>query len=222
MEFSIGSSLRYGWEAFKSRPWIFVGTTVLLGILYVATETVASGLNALSSGNAENPSLLGSVFSWLASTLISMGATAFYLTAHDNPQSAEVSQLWHPQPFWYFLGTSILVSLAVILGFILLIVPGIIVALMLMFATILVIDRGLPPFAALKESRRITTGYKWQLLGLTLVLLLVNLAGLFALVVGLLVTVPVTVLAFLNAYRVLSARAGESASVPARTRDASI
>jgi uncharacterized membrane protein len=56
----------------------------------------------------------------------------------------------------------------------------------------------------MKESHRITRGHKWNLLGLLLMFFLVNLLGVLAFVVGLLVTVPVTVLAFAHAYRVLA------------------
>jgi uncharacterized membrane protein len=217
MELSIGSLVRFGWETFKSRPWIFVGTTALLGLLLGIAGSISSGLDATFSGSVEEPSLPGTIFSWATSTLISMGATAFYLAAHDNPQTASVSMLWHPQKFWSFLGASLLVSIVVVLGIILLIVPGIIFALMFMFATMIVIDRGLGPIESMKESKRITTGYKWKLFGLGLVLTLLNIVGLLALIVGLLVTVPVTVLAFTRAYRELSARAGVAATPPAVT-----
>ena len=215
MELSIGALVRFGWETFKSRPWIFVGTTALLALLLGIAGSISSGLDATFSGSVDEPSLPGTIFSWATSTLISMGATAFYLAAHDNPQTASVSMLWHPQKFWSFLGASLLVSIVVVLGMILLIVPGIIFALMFMFATMIVIDRGLGPIESMKESKRITTGYKWKLFGLGLVLTLLNIVGLLALIVGLLVTVPVTVLAFTRAYRELSARAGVPATVPA-------
>ena len=215
MELSIGALVRFGWETFKSRPWIFVGTTALLALLLGIAGSISSGLDATFSGSVDEPSIPGTIFSWATSTLISMGATAFYLAAHDNPQTASVSMLWHPQKFWSFLGASLLVSIVVVLGMILLIVPGIIFALMFMFATMIVIDRGLGPIESMKESKRITTGYKWKLFGLGLVLTLLNIVGLLALIVGLLVTVPVTILAFTRAYRELSARAGVPATVPA-------
>ena len=133
-----------------------------------------------------------------------MGAVAFYLSAHDNSDTVELSALWHPHPFWKYLGASILAWLAFALGLLLLIVPGIIFGLMFMFATILVIDRELGPIEAMKESNRVTRGYKWNLLGLVLVLALVNLLGALALFVGLLVSVPVTLLALMHVYRVLA------------------
>ena len=89
-------------------------------------------------------------------TLISMGATAFYLAAHDNPDTVDLSSLWHPQPFWKYLGASILFGLAVASDLSCSIVPGIIFALMFMFTTFLVIDRELGPIEAMKESHRIT------------------------------------------------------------------
>jgi uncharacterized membrane protein len=87
--------------------------------------------------------------------------------------------------------------------------------LMFMFTMFIVIDRGLGPIVAMKESRRITRGYKWQLLGFVLVLTLINLVGALAVLVGLLVTIPVTSLAFVHAYRALTANAGAPPAVMA-------
>ena len=162
----------------------------------------------------EDPSLIGGAVNFALSTFIGMGVVAFYLAAHDNPDSVELSALWHPQPFWKFLGASILVGLTIGVGFVLLIVPGIIATLMFMFTTFIVIDRELGPVEAMKESHRITRGHKWPLLGFLLVLMLINIAGLMALVVGLLVTIPVSSLAVTHAYRVLGGRAVRDAAMP--------
>jgi uncharacterized membrane protein len=59
----------------------------------------------------------------------------------------------------------------------------------------------------MKESSRITRGHKWPLFVFLLLLVLVNLAGLLALVVGLLVSMPVSMLAFVHAYRTLAGKA---------------
>jgi uncharacterized membrane protein len=96
----------------------------------------------------------------------------------------------------------------------LLIVPGVILGLMFLFTTLIVIERELGPIEALSESNCLTRGHKWPLLGFMLLLLLVNLLGLLALVVGLLVSIPVTTLAFVHAYRV-SWAARQSRAQPA-------
>jgi uncharacterized membrane protein len=207
MEFSTGAAIRFGWETFKRRPWFFVGSTFLILLASGLANGLTSGIDAAFTGSPEEPSIIGTVVNFALGTLISMGATAFYLAAHDNPDTADLSLLWHPRPFWKFLGASILLSLAVAIGLVLLIVPGIIFGLMFMFATFVVIERELGPIDAMNESNRLTRGHKWQLFGFVLVLLLINVLGLMALVVGILVSIPVSTLAFVHAYRVLGGKA---------------
>jgi uncharacterized membrane protein len=204
MDFSTESALRFGWETFKKRPWFFVGSTVVILLASGLINAVTSAIDTALSGSAEEPSIVGGLLSLGLGTLLSMGATAFYLAAQDNPDTVDLSALWHPQPFWKFLGASILFAIVIAIGLVLLIVPGIIFALMFMFTTFVVIDRELGPIEAMKESHRITYGHKWSLLGFTLLLVLINLLGAIALLLGLLVTIPVSSLAVAHAYRVLS------------------
>ncbi|MGH6734854.1 MAG: hypothetical protein ACRECX_02070 [Methyloceanibacter sp.] len=219
MDFTVGSAIRFGWETFKTRPWFFVGATVIMGIAYLVLGTLTTAIDTTTGGSAEEPTLLGTIVNIGLSTLINMGVTAFFLAAHHNPQGVEFSALWHPRPFWKFLGASILVGLTIGIGFLLLIVPGVIALLFFIFTTFIVIDRELGPIEAMKESMRITKGYRWPLLGFILVVALLMLAGALALLVGLLVAVPVTTLAFVHVYRVLSAKAGQ---IPPRVQDATL
>ena len=215
MEFSTGSALRFGWETFKKRPWFFVGSTLVILLASGLVNAFTSGIDAVMSGSPDEPSIIGTVINLALGTLINMGATAFYLAAHDNPDTVDLSSLWHPRPFWKFLGASILLVLAIAIGFVLLIVPGVIFALMFMFTMFIVIDRELGPIEAMKESHRITRGHKWNLLGFTLVLVLINLLGVLALLVGLLVSIPVSSLAFAHVYRLLAGRTVPDAAMMA-------
>jgi hypothetical protein len=224
MGFSPSSALRFGWETFKKRPWLFVGAFVLVALAQVVVEGLSRAVDAPFGGTESDHAFLGALLTLALNTLISMGVTAFGLAAHDNPETVELSALWRPHPFWKYLGLTILFSLIIVaiflLGFSLvmtlgrdtglvvgvplLVVLAVILSLMLLFSGFLVIDRGLGPIQALKESHRITRGYKWSLFGLSLLLVLVNLAGLLALVVGIFVSAPVSLLALTHAYRVLS------------------
>jgi len=208
MEFTAGSAIRFGWETFKKRPWFFVGSTVVILFAYMVVGGITSGIDAAIGATPEEPSLVGGLINLALSTFIGMGATAFYLAAHDNPETVDLSVLWHPRPFWKFLGVSILVGLSIGIGFVLLIIPGIIAMLFFMFSTFIVIDKELGPIQAMKESMRIGQGYRWPLLGLAVLLALIAFAGVLAFFVGLLVAMPVTGLAFTHAYRVLSGKAG--------------
>ena len=206
MDFSAGAAIRFGWETFKRRPWFFIGSTLLILLASALSNGLTSGIDATFTGSVEDPSIVGTLINLALGTLISMGATAFYLAAHDNPDTADLSLLWHPRPFWKYVGASLLFSLAVGIGLVLLIVPGIIFGLMFMFAPFIVIEREVGPIDAMNASNQLTRGHKWQLLGLVLLLVLINLLGLMALVVGMLVSIPVSTLAFVHAYRVLGGR----------------
>ncbi len=199
-DFSAGGCIRFGWETFKKRPWFFIGAALLVAVL----SGVASGIGG-AFGNQGVAQGLGSLINFVLGTFISMGVTAFFLKSHDSIETAGSGELWHPQPFWYFLGAKLLVGVVVILGLVLLIVPGIIFGLMFMFTPYVVIDKGLGPIEAMRESKRITDGHKWQLLGLVGLAVLVNILGFLCLIVGLLVTIPLTALAVVHAYRTLSA-----------------
>ena len=106
-----GEAIRFGWETFKRRPWFFVGATLIIMLVSGLIDAFTRGIDAAVSGSADQSSLLGSLISLLAGTFINMGATAFYLSAHDNPDAADLSALWHPRPFLKFLGASILLML---------------------------------------------------------------------------------------------------------------
>ncbi len=217
MNFTVGSAIRFGWETFKTRPWFFVGASVVILFAYIVVGSISSGIDAMLGGSAEDPTAVGGIVNFVLSTFVGMGVIAFYLAAHDNPETVDLSTLWHPRPFWKFLGASILVGLAIGVGFVLLIIPGIIAAIFFMFTTFIVIDKELGPIEAMKESMRIGRGYRWPLLGLIVLLALIVVLGVIALFVGLLVAMPVTTLAFVHAYRVLSG-AGAPSSLAADAR----
>lgn len=101
------------------------------------------------------------------------------------------------------LGTTavmFLLVLAIGAGLVLLVVPGVVIALSATFTLHLMVDRGLGPIAALKESWRITRGHWLRLLGFYGIALCVFVAGLLACGVGLVVAVPVVYLALAALY----------------------
>jgi len=208
---SIEDCLRFGWETFKKRPGILIGALVIT-ILIPSIPSMLVPMPEVAPGASPPPptaaQLIAALISAVLGIFAAIGMTTFALRAHDDIAGVTIGDLWNPQPFWRFLGAQILAGIIIFVGLLLLIVPGIIAALGLLFATLVVIDRGAGPINALKESWCITTGHKWQLLLFGLVLLGLNLLGLIALVVGLLVTVPVTWLAVTHAYRTLASQAG--------------
>ena len=113
----------------------------------------------------------------------------------------------------YFL-TSLLTGVVVLVGLILLIVPGIYFALKYTFAGFLVVDKGVGPFQALEMSGQLTKGFKGKLFLYWLGFLGVNLLGLLALILGVFVTIPLTSIASAVLYTVLLEKIAESTAPP--------
>jgi len=214
----IKQCVAFGWRTFWAHPWIFIqaGLAVAIvnflfslpGDVLEKASKVATGTEAVQLGIF---SLIFSLISLVAYIYLQMGTTNFMLKAHDDAAHANLKDLIHLKGFWRYVGTNILVLLAVLVGLVLLIVPGIIVSIALSFALYLVIDKGAGPINAFKQSLALTKGNRWKLFLLGLMLAGINILGFLALIIGLMVTIPVSFLASVHAYRLLS---GETSSVP--------
>lgn len=199
--FSIGACLRYGFETFKKRPWYLVGVFLLVsGGSSLLSKIIIQG------GDSRGAFLVVAAFvvNFAVGTLAGLGLAAFVLKAHDTIESVTLADLWHPSLFWNYAIAAVLYGLIVVIGLILLIIPGIVLMLAYWFTPYIVVDRGLGPLEALKESARITKGRRLDLFLLLLAVLGLNIIGAILLFVGLLVSIPVTTLAVVHAYRTLT------------------
>jgi uncharacterized membrane protein len=97
--------------------------------------------------------------------------------------------------------TALLMYLMMGLGLILLILPGIYLMIAYSSAQALVAEKGLGPWQALEASRKAVTHRWFTFLGFGLLIMLINLATIFTLFVGLLWTMPMSVIASGIIYR---------------------
>lgn len=136
--------------------------------------------------------------------IIRIGYTKIFLRIHDGekPKFSDIFNEYNT--FWRYLGVSILTPLAIFGGLILLIIPGVILAVRLSLAPIAVVDTKSGPIISMKESYAITKDKFWQLLLFWIVIGFLNIVGLLAAVIGLLVTIPVSTLATIYVYRILT------------------
>jgi uncharacterized membrane protein len=86
------------------------------------------------------------------------------------------------------------------LGFLLLIIPGIYIAVSYSFAVQIAIDWELDFWEALEASRKLISKNWFSMFGFILVLTLINMAGILLLGVGIIFTAPLTICALLVAY----------------------
>jgi uncharacterized membrane protein len=104
-----------------------------------------------------------------------------------------------------FLAT-LVVALLVSIGMMFLIVPGVILAIMWIFVSLVLAETELDFWAAMQASAKLTSGYRWELFCLCLACFVVALLGLLACCVGIFIAEPVIFTTIALAYRFLQAR----------------
>jgi uncharacterized membrane protein len=113
--------------------------------------------------------------------------------------------LFRPEGLGAYIVATILFGLAFLLGFILLIVPGIIVLIVWQFFGYVIVENPQTSATeALRRSAEITKGHRWELFGLGLLLIGINFLGLLACCVGVLFTEGIAAVAVAYAYKTLS------------------
>ncbi len=204
----------YAWKAFKANAGQLVLATVAIVavaiVLSLVTEAVAPTPDFLAADGSfefEGGALL---LSFLAQTVL--GAVVLLPTAAMIRGCLDICEgrrfsfgdafsRISPVPV---VITGIIVSLLTSIGFVLLILPGIVVSIFSFFAIYFVVDRDESPLKAIGSSFAMVGSNFGQALLSGLLAFLILIAGTVALVVGLLVAVPITVVAGAYAFKSFS------------------
>jgi uncharacterized membrane protein len=208
-KFSISEALTYGWNTFKTQIGFFLGLVFVLALLTVVPDLIVARVTERGTAIA----FILTLIIRLIGLFLGMVATRIALDIYDNG-SADLSHLSDLLPLLpsYFVG-KLLYGIIVLVGLILLIIPGFILAYMFLYVGYLIVDRRLGPIDALQESRVITNGVKLDLFLFSLVVGVLNLLGAICLLIGLFVTIPVTLMASTFVYRRLSPKLGGATTV---------
>lgn len=159
--FSLGEILNFGWKRFTEH-WSF-----LLGFSIVSLLIQFSGAYLISLIPSEH--IYGLIASQIALSLVGMvitlGGIKVCLDVADRktPSWSSLFSQWK-QVFQYLIA-AFLFFLTVLLGTLLFVIPGIVWLFKYMFFPYVIVERGLGPIAALKESSKLTDGSKWDLFG---------------------------------------------------------
>ena len=200
--FSIAEALRFGWRTTLDNLGYFLSIGFLYLVITVALNGAVYKVNAYSEGWA----FLAGIVALVAGMIMDVGLAAISLRFADG-RTARVSDLFihYPLAPTYFIAT-LLATLIVLVGLVLLIVPGIFLLILFLFYAYPIVDEGAGAVAALRRSAATTRGARWRLFLFGLLTVLINVAGFLCLVVGLLLTVPATLLAYAYAFRQLQAQ----------------
>ncbi len=167
----VGSWFSRGWSAFKNNPRPLIHGSVTISVVLMIIEVFARLPRGWIIARPTEIILVPILYVWWS----------FLCIKTVRGSNARVADPLIERPFKSVWGTPILLSLIVISGLFLFIVPGIIWGLKFGFCLFALVDWRLTPLEAIRISGKITKGYKPQLL----------LAGLTFTVITLLIDGPI-------------------------------
>ncbi|MEK7606319.1 MAG: DUF975 family protein [Patescibacteria group bacterium] len=198
--FSIKEALTFAWNTFKKEPWLYGGIALVALVISIVVDNIGKNAGGLIEVVVDVVSVLVQWWIYLGFARIALNAQA------GRPINFKMlfAEKW--ETLYKFALVMVLTGVIVVIGFVLLIVPGIIAQLMLSMVVFITLEKHMGIVETLKESRRLTDGHKWNLFGFMLVAIVINILGALLFGVGLLVTIPVTILALTYIYKKLDRR----------------
>lgn len=191
--FAVDEALKSGWATYKNKWGFIVLLYLLTGVISVLGDWIYQATDGIMAA-------LIYVIILVVNLILQMGLLYVMLQIARGKKAGFGDILTPAGKFVnYFLGL-IIVSVITIVGLVLLIIPGIIWAIKYCFVPYLIIDQNLSPMEALKKSGEMTEGNKLNIFIFGIAAFVINLIGILAFGVGLLITGPVTVLAFAKVY----------------------
>ena len=140
-------------------------------LVYLFLATIVAGLGiGIVLSLVFGDTFVGEILIQLISFFITLYSTKYILSLIDDekPTFQEVWETFTWKQFGYGLLAYILMVIAIYAGLILLIVPGIILSYMFFITVPIVADKETQPIEALRESKRLTGGYKMRIFLTTL------------------------------------------------------
>lgn len=185
-----------GWNLFKNNPlpWVLI-TLILL---------VASGvLGAISNSDSATVALLFNLITIVVSFLMQAFMIRGALLEVDGHKPA-IGDFFKLHNFGAFVIASILVGIATMIGMIALIIGAFVVAFFLYWTLNFVIDRNMGPIDAIQSSFNAIKTDAGNLFVLAILNTVILVVGAMLLGVGLLVAMPLAMLASMVAYRAIT------------------
>jgi len=206
-EFSIGDILSEAWAKTNGSKWefqlgFFYYFLVVVGIMLVLGIAMAGVVMA-----SQDPTdiILVQIFTQLGVNLIAMPMIMGLVImgvrrSVDTPINAGMVFKYFSKMLPLFV-TMVFVYLMVIIGFMLLVIPGIYLMMAYYMAMPLVVEKGMSPWQAMETSRKAITHRWFSVFGLLLVMMVILTISMIPLGIGMIWTLPMMMIVYGIMYR---------------------
>ncbi len=195
-KFIISDAFKYAWDVFKSD----VGFLIALFFIYLGISSVMGFLIKPDGGWS---SLVIAVLNIAISIIMQVGVVKISLNYTYNIESKIGDLFSHAYYAPRLFLASVLYGIAVTVGFVLLIVPGIYLAIRFSQYQYFIIDKDMGIFEAFRFSSIVTKDAKMDLFLYVLLLIGLGILSIFTAFLGIIVLLPLTWLAGAFIYREL-------------------
>lgn len=187
---SAGASFSYAWSKIFGKAFIMLLATVIIAGLLQAPM---GGINwKMSDDHFSWPILIlfpiamfGLAYAFLLVPVFKYGVQYVFLKAMRD-EEADLKYLFEgfKRQYLNIVLSNLVVSALVMIGTVMLVVPGIIIWCRLAFVPYLVMDKNMDAMKALEKSWQMTSGHGWTIFVMTLISILVFIGGLIFCFVG--------------------------------------
>ena len=216
-DLDIGACISRGWELVKNNFWPTVGVSTLIFFIIAAFQQLCGLFTnpIVQSMIREKQISPGGILIVVLVSIVSapvylvfMAGLMKYFLNLIRGEPATVGDAF--SGFGPMIGQLIVLGLVmnvlVIVGYVLCIIPGIFLQVAWLFATPLVIDRRMKFWDAMELSRKMACKHWFIIFAFLIVYGLVVMAGLIACCIGILVTMPIGLAAWMYAYETIFSR----------------
>ncbi len=203
-QLDVGSALSYGWKKFTENVGPFILLVLAVFVAVVVLNIIQGILTPDSTGFlALIWTLALSIIVMIVTFIIQAGVyrAGLGVTKGEQPSVSMLTETTNIAPY---ILTVIVVGLGAFVGFLLCIIPGIAWIIFTAYAPILALDKGMGPGEAISTSINWVKENFGQVFLILLVSWVVYIAGALLCGVGLLVSIPVALVAIIYSYRALN------------------
>ena len=198
---STSASFNFGWLKFKQKASLFIGIAIFITVLSSIQQSYQLAEKDVLDGTPGLYLYILTLLGFLISSYLSLGVWRIMIK-HSRNEEIEFSDLFRVsfKNLINYLIANLVAGIVTLIGFIFFIVPGIHIALRLMFISAYIVDENQNFEQALKSSWAITKGHTvklfiWGLLATAIVIL-----GFLSLIFGLFIAMPIVSLAYAFLY----------------------